>query len=114
MVNNFFVNACPDIIINEALAVSKIKNNSNSLFLRPADADEVYKTILALKNKKSTGYDEIPVTLLKQTTREIAPVLSHIINLCFSTGIFPEQLKQAQIKSVYKKGEKIILATIDR
>ena len=49
----------------------------------------------SLKNKKFVGEDEV-----------LGP-LCHIINMSFSTGVFPRRLKSAYIKAIYKKGEEI-------
>lgn len=105
-VNNFYVKACPELNIDYNCATQNIKSHKNSLFLYPTDNKEVYSIIMNLKNKKSVGYDEIPVTLLKYVAAEISMPLVYIINLSLSNGIFPEQLKIAQIKPIYKKGDK--------
>ena len=68
--------------------------------------NEIFTIINKLKNKNSSGKDEISNKLLKSINREISKPLSVIINQSISTGIFPEALKIAKIKPLYKKGEK--------
>nr|CAI5832709.1 unnamed protein product [Callosobruchus analis] len=58
---------------------------------------------MGLKNLKSTGHDDIPVTLLKETAHIIAVPLAYIINLSVSIGDFPDKLKIAHIKPVHRK-----------
>ena len=77
--------------------------------MKPADNTEIFTTIKALKNTKSVGEDEIPVILLKYIAEEITPPLTYIINLCMSTGIFPDRLKLSHIKAIYKKGDKKLI-----
>lgn len=105
-INNFFVNACPDITQNKQADFSKIKVSKQSLFLNPVTEHEVYTYIMNLKNKKSMGCDEIPVSLLKPVAGRVAIPLTHIINLSLSTGTYPNALKEALVKPVHKKGEK--------
>jgi hypothetical protein len=79
----------------------------HSFFVTPTSVTEVLSTINNLKNKKSTGFDQISVQVVKTVAESIAPVLTHLINLSFSTGIFPEQLKLSTIVPIYKKGSSL-------
>ena len=58
-----------------------------------------------LKSKNSSGKDEISNKLLKSIKDEIAKPLTIIINQSLKTGIFPEALKIAKVKPLYKKGD---------
>lgn len=78
----------------------------NSFYLRPIELQEVRLLIRKLKCKQSFGIDELPSTLIKQCTDELALPLTMLINQSFSQGIFPDFLKKAIIKPIYKKGEK--------
>lgn len=79
---------------------------ANSLFLTPVDSEEVEKCILKLSNKKSTGDDGISSECLKKVSGKISPYLAHIANLTFSTGKFPDALKEAIVVPLYKKGDR--------
>ena len=68
--------------------------------------NEILKIINKLKNKNSSGVDEISNKLLKTIKHEIKEPLSVIINLSLRTGIYPDSLKIAKVKPLYKKGEK--------
>jgi len=56
--------------------------------------------------KKSSGYDEVTSKILKTCASVISHPLSHIYNRLLYTGIFPDHLKIAKIKPLYKKGGK--------
>lgn len=109
--NNYFINQCPQLNANfENTNITRIEKN---IFLKPSNRNEVYNTIMELKNLNSVGEDEIPIKLLKHTANELSEPLTKIINLMLTTGIFPDKLKIAQVKAIYKKGEKTS-ATIDQ
>ena len=57
-----------------------------------------------IKNKKSSGFDEISGSLIKQVLKPIVGVLTYIVNLSFEQGHFPEMLKMNKIVPIYKKG----------
>ena len=67
---------------------------------------EVVSIINKLKNKTSSCKDEISNKLLKSIKGEISEPLTVIINQSLLTGIFPEKLKIAKVKPLYKKGDK--------
>ena len=62
-----------------------------------------------LKNKTSSGKDGISNKLLKSIKSEISEAIAIIINQSILTGIFPDQLKLAKVKPLYKKGDKCCL-----
>lgn len=83
-----------------------------SFFVHPTNELEILKIIKSLKNKKSTGHDNLCTDLIKYIAEEISPVLSYIINLSFSTGCFPEKLKQSVVVPIYKKQNSFHINTI--
>ena len=85
-------------------------NNLNSMYLAPTTIQECETLIKNSKNTK-TGTNEIPVTLIKEIGGKIAPCLCKIINLCFSTGIFPECLKRGTITPIFKSGDRCEVKT---
>ena len=70
---------------------------------------EVLSIINKLKNKTSSGKDGISNKLLKSIKSEISEAIAIIINQSILTGIFPDQLKLAKVKPLYKKGDKCCL-----
>ena len=67
--------------------------------------NEIVVIINNLKSKNSSGKDEISNKLLKSIKGEISKPLIIIINQCLETGIFPDALKVAKVKPLYKKGD---------
>ena len=55
--------------------------------------------------KSSSGYDEIPEYVVKQGEKFIKGPLAHIYNILINSGTFPEKIKAARLKPLYKKGD---------
>ena len=70
---------------------------------------ETLSIINKLKSKNSSGKDEISTKLLKSIKDEIAKPLPIIINQSLKTGVFPDALKIAKVKPLYKKGDNFCL-----
>ena len=68
------------------------------------------ETVLGLlnkfKNKNTKGHDQISNKLLKCVKNEIAKPLTFIINQTLRTGCYPDKLKIARLRPLYKKGDK--------
>ena len=65
----------------------------------------VNEALVKLKNKNSSGPDNISTNLLKYISTTIMNPLSHILNLSFKTGYIPTCMKTAVIKPIFKKGK---------
>lgn len=104
-INDKFINQC-EIIHSQNHNKENSREIPYSLFLQPSSPQEIFNIIKSLKNKKSVGEDEVPIKLLKHVADVICHPLSHIINLMLCKGIFPDRLKIAEIKALYKKGDK--------
>jgi hypothetical protein len=61
---------------------------------------------MSLKSSNSFGYDEIPTKILKSCSSYISIPLNYICNRIFTTGVFPDRLKYAIIRPIFKKGNK--------
>ena len=70
---------------------------------------ETLSIISKLKSKNSSGKDEISNKLLKSIKDAIAKPLTIIINQSLKTGVFPDALKIAKVKPLYKKGDNFCL-----
>lgn len=69
--------------------------------------DDVEQVIMHLETDKPTGIDGLPARFFKACATEIAFHLALLINEMMKSGIFPDSLKIARIKPIYKKkGEK--------
>ena len=80
------------------------KMNEPTFFLSPIDSAEVESIISNLKKGNSVGPYSIPGDLLKVLNELISPLLVMLINESFSTGIFPDKLKIANVIALHKKG----------
>ena len=115
MFNSFFANIGTNLSSN---IEANINNNSLSFsdyYSNPTDLcfnfnliseNDILVIIKKLKNKNSSGKDEISNRLLKSIKHEISKPLCVIINQSLSSGIFPEALKIAKVKPLFKKGDK--------
>ena len=79
-----------------------------SMFLIPTDQIEIKKTIKKLKDC-AVGWDGIPAKLLKDNTETLSTILSHLINLSFTSGIFPKEMKVANLIPIFKAGDTEII-----
>ena len=95
-----------DKVDNNPSTTNRMKTLDKSFFLSPITPEELKKTILAMKNQKSAGLDEIPYFLIKKCYHHIVLVLTDILNNSFENGIFPEALKTALVKPLFKSGER--------
>lgn len=77
-----------------------------SLFLRPTNNLEIFNLINDINVNKCTGADKISGVVLKRCVVPITPVLSDIINLILSSGVYPDLLKIARVTAVFKSGSK--------
>jgi hypothetical protein len=70
------------------------------------DSTIVLNELEKLNSSKSTGPDNIPVKLLKDSKETVAPFLAYIFNTSLCSGIFPDNLKVARVSPIYKEGNK--------
>jgi hypothetical protein len=77
----------------------------NSFKFNLVDEQHVLKMIRKLKNKLSSGWDNISSLAIKPAAQFIVKPLTHVINNSLKHGIFPDQFKFALINPVYKKGD---------
>jgi len=83
--------------------LNKAYLNSFSFFV--TDPAEIIKMSQILQNKRSSGYDDIPVNIMKSKINYTAEPLSAIINSSLQNGIFPNHLKIAKVSHIFKSGK---------
>ena len=79
---------------------------NESFFFLPVTSSEVKEVISNLDQSKASGYDNLSARLLVYAQKYVCQPLAHILNLSFTTGIFPDNLKVARVVPVLKKGDK--------
>jgi hypothetical protein len=73
--------------------------------MAPVTTKEIKEIIKSLSWKSSSGYDEIPLRILKLSMPFITSPLTYISNTSISKGIFPTRLKYSEIIRILKKGD---------
>ena len=64
--------------------------------------EEVRRVIKGMKNTNASGPDEIPAIVVKKLSGFLSLYLTHIINLCFDQGCFPNCWRLVKIIPLYK------------
>lgn len=63
--------------------------------------EDVFKT---LDWNGHTGIDLIRMSDIKCINSNITPIITHLINTCISTSLYPDKLKIGTIRPIFKKG----------
>lgn len=77
----------------------------NSMAVIETDNEEVEQITMGLRNC-AVGWDGVPASLLKAARSTLVPIMTHIFNLCLSTGTFPYVFKIALVHPIYKGGDR--------
>lgn len=78
----------------------------NDMFFRTVSAKEVCDIVRSMETKKSCGYDDMPISVIKDNIDLLDVNLALFFNRCVDECRFPDQLKIARILPVYKKKSK--------
>ncbi len=107
--NKFFVNVGPSLA--DKIPVQDIEPTSylggnflNTFFLTPCTPDEIISITKNLKNS-AAGFDNIKTEIIKHVIHVLSNPLSHIFNLSFAEGTFPDDLKIAKVTPIFKKDD---------
>ena len=92
--------------ISEYLNV--IPRNPKNIFFMPTSCVEIERLISKLPNKKSSGFDNIDNIILKSIKSVISEILASLFNESMLSGIFPEQMKLAEVVPLYKSKERYL------
>ena len=77
---------------------------TNSIFLPDVTTDEMKNIVLSLKNG-AAGWDDITPHMLKMIGNSINHPLVYMINLSLQQGIFPKELKIANVLPLFKAND---------
>lgn len=103
--NTFFIERADNLVqpLTENRASVKIKKHiDRSMYLRPVIPDDVSVIINNMKSSKTNDIYGINAWLLKRCIPYICEPLCYLVNLCISSGYFPEFLKKAKVVPIYK------------
>ena len=81
-------------------------NQIDSMFLEPVEESQILEIINKFKPKMSSGHDEIPTKIMKQSIQSIFQPITYIINKSLETGIVPNKLKIAKVIPIFKSSKK--------
>ena len=106
--NNFFVNIANDLASNlppnSDNPYAYISNHHyNQILFEPVTPDECSKVVTSLKYTKQNT-NNISVSMFKKYHHLFLPILCDIINLSFTSGVFPTCFKHATVVPIFKKG----------
>lgn len=104
--NDFYIDQIKPLAGPSIFNNTKTSSSVHSIFMGPTTADDIVKIIKNLKNKSSTGFDDICTKVVQFVSEIISPILSYIMNLCIEQGSFPNRLKTSIIKPMFKNTDK--------
>ena len=109
--NQYFANVGQEILkeLNLNISPSELKGSEGFAF-QPETNESIIKLIDVLKPDVATGRDGISSKIIKDSKVIIAPVLTKIINLGYSTNTFPNSMKEAAIRPIHKKDDSNIIS----
>ena len=88
-----------------------MNNNTYIIFQSsPVTEKEVENIILHLKDS-SSGWDELRPNVMKTIKRSIHFPLMYVSNLSFQTGVFPRELKIANVVPIFKSGDEMVFTS---
>ena len=67
------------------------KGCNGSMFLSLVDEQEIIRTVQQFKNKVSTDFTDINMSMVRTIITEIVKSLNHMCNVSFQTGVFSRQ-----------------------
>ena len=81
----------------------------NILYFDPVTENEICKIIGSLKDS-AAGLDDLKSSMIKHIKESITVPHVHIYNRSFVTGIFPSELKIANVVPIYKSGDEMVFS----
>lgn len=113
ILNDYFINVAKSLSSNiptnpedKANVVKSITRKSATIFLRPTTPKEIQQVINKLKCGKSPGLNNISAEVIKSLKDVICFPLSEAINLSLKEETYPDILKIAAVKPLFKKSDK--------
>ena len=84
--------------------LSYVKHVNDKLLLGVITETDVSRFVMAMQSKFSSGIDGISNDLLKKLVNSIRMPLCIIINKSLTSGVFPDGMKIAKVRALYKGG----------
>lgn len=108
--NDHFIETTATEIGPDRLGISPDQHNDMTIstldrFESTTPDEIIYVIDNSVKIGKATGYDQISPKIIKEIKHEIAIPLTYLFNKTLSNGIYPDELKIAKIKPLFKTGD---------
>ena len=84
------------------IKIKVLQNSQDCFSFREVSTNEIHDLIKSLNGKKATPFNNIPCKSLKENANVCAETLAKLINNDISNGIFPDELKLADVAPVFK------------
>ena len=81
----------------------------NTLYFDPVTENEICKINGSLKDS-AAGWDDLKSSMIKHIKESITVPVVHICNRSFVTGIFPNEMKIANVVPIYKSGDEMLFS----
>ena len=78
---------------------------TRSLFFNPTTQAEIVEIAKTFLPGKAVGYDQIPISVIKESILLVSEPLTHIINLSIEHGIVPDEMKIARVIPIFKSDD---------
>ena len=89
------------------VAINSLNSVHGTFSFSSVTSNDIYKLLMNINSKKSTGYDNIPARLLNIGAAPLAGILSHLLNVSIEQCLFPDELKFADVAALYKKAKRM-------
>ena len=112
-------NKCNDFFVNVGSSLAKtiplspqnptdyMMQNIDTIFnINPVTEDEIVKIMGQFKDS-AAGWDSLKPSIIKNIKEYVKLPLACICNLSFSTGVFPTELKVANVAPVFKANDEM-------
>ena len=96
---------CPTNSINNYDFIQNLPPQHNTFHFEEIDEQAVLEKINSLKNTHRSGFDNISNKSIKHIKHLISEPLTMIINQSLNRGVFPDNLKIAKVKPLFKKDD---------
>ena len=112
--NDFFVNVGPSLAKNipstKKRTIEYITKSIDTVFaVSPVSDHEILKILGDMKDS-AAGWDELRPNMIKQVKQDIKLSSAHTCNLSFCTGVFPSDLKVANVVHICKANDEMIFS----
>ena len=81
-------------------------NSKERLLFAKIESSNVFKILKNFDESKALGIDDLSGIFLKDSASLLATPITQLCNLSISSGRFPDTLKIAKLKPLFKKGFK--------